>query len=178
MPSASVKRTASAVPAKTAEKPAPKSLAKPTPKPVAKPVVKPATSSAPKVTSGTSVSSPASGGHKTAKPPTVDTPMLRARDLVARVAEATGAKVKDARQIVEATLAELGKALDQGQTLQVPPLGKLSVAPRKGADDTSPIKLKLRRAADPKAKKASKKRLLQSQMKPAKSPPIGRLAQR
>jgi nucleoid DNA-binding protein len=86
--------------------------------------------------------------------------MLRARDLVARVAEATGAKVKDVRDTVEATLAEIGKALDQGQSLQVPPLGKLSVAPRKGADDTSPIKLKLRRAADPKLKKASKKEAL------------------
>ena len=160
MPSASVKKPALAVPAKTAAKSPPKSLAKPTPKPVAKPVIKPATSSAPKVTSGTNVSGAASGGHKTSKPATVDTPMLRARDLVARVAEATGAKVKDARQIVEATLAALGKALDQGQTLQVPPLGKLSVAPRKGADDTSPIKLKLRRAADPKVKKASKKEAL------------------
>jgi nucleoid DNA-binding protein len=86
--------------------------------------------------------------------------MLRTRDLVARVAEATGAKVKDVRGTVEATLAELGKALDQGQSLQVPPLGKLSVAPRKGADDTRPIKLKLRRAADPKVKKASKKEAL------------------
>ena len=86
--------------------------------------------------------------------------MLRTRDLVARVAEATGAKVKDVRGTVEATLAEIGKALDQGHSLQVPPLGKLSVAPRKGADDTSPIKLKLRRAADPKVKKASKKEAL------------------
>ncbi|MFZ9200208.1 MAG: HU family DNA-binding protein [Paracoccaceae bacterium] len=86
--------------------------------------------------------------------------MLRSRDLVARVAEATGAKVKDVRQTVEATLAELGKALDLGHTLQLPPLGKLSVAPRKGADDMSPIKLKLRRASDPVAKKASKKEAL------------------
>jgi nucleoid DNA-binding protein len=89
--------------------------------------------------------------------------MLRTRDLVARVAEATGAKVKDVRETVEATLAELGKALDQGQTLQLPPLGKLSVAPRKGDDDTSPIKLKLRRASDPAVRKASKKEALAEQ---------------
>lgn len=156
MPSASVKKPAAPAPAKTAGKSAPKS----SPKPAVKPAAKDAPRSAPKATTGANVSATASGDNKPAKPVSVDAPMLRARDLVARVAEATGAKVKDVRETVEATLAELGKALDQGQTLQLPPLGKLSVAPRKGADDTSPIKLKLRRAADPKVKKASKKEAL------------------
>ncbi len=158
MPSASIKKTASTVPAKTSAKPPAKSSAKPAPKPAPKPVVRAAPT--PKTASGNNLA-PQESGHKTAsKHVSVDTPMLRARDLVARVAEATGAKVKDVRDTVEATLAELGKALDQGQSLQVPPLGKLSVAPRKGADDTRPIKLKLRRAADPKVKKASKKEAL------------------
>lgn len=156
MPSASVKKPAAPAPAKTAAKSAPKSSAKATPKPAAKDAAR----SAPKTTTGANVSAPASGDNKPAKPVSVDAPMLRARDLVARVAEATGAKVKDVRETVEATLAELGKALDQGQTLQLPPLGKLSVAPRKGADDTSPIKLKLRRASDPAVRKASKKEAL------------------
>ncbi len=160
MPSASVKKPAAPAPAKTAAKSAPKSSAKATPKPAAKPAAKDAARSAPKATTGANVSAPASGDNKPAKPVSVDAPMLRARDLVARVAEATGAKVKDVRETVEATLAELGKALDQGQTLQLPPLGKLSVAPRKGADDTSPIKLKLRRASDPAVRKASKKEAL------------------
>ena len=155
MPSASIKKPASTVPAKTSAKPPAKSSAKPAPKPVAKPVVRGAP--APNAAAGNYVQPPESGHKPSSKPISIDTPMLRTRDLVARVAEATGAKVKDVRDTVEATLAELGKALDQGQNLQVPPLGKLSVAPRKGADDTSPIKLKLRRAADPKAKKASKK---------------------
>ncbi len=158
MPSASIKKPASTVPAKTAAKSPAKSPAKPAPKPVAKPVARAAPT--PKAASGNNVPPPESRDKTSSKPVSTDTPMLRARDLVARVAEATGAKVKDVRDTVEATLAEIGKALDQGQSLQVPPLGKLSVAPRKGADDTSPIKLKLRRAADPKLKKASKKEAL------------------
>ena len=158
MPSASIKKTASTVPAKTAAKSPAKSFAKPAPKPVAKPVAR--GEPTPKAASGNNVPPPESRDETSSKPVSTDTPMLRTRDLVARVAVATGAKVKDVRGTVEATLAELGKALDQGQSLQVPPLGKLSVAPRKGADDTSPIKLKLRRATDPKVKKASKKEAL------------------
>ena len=154
MPSASIKKPASTVPAKTSAKPPAKSPAKPAPKPIVR------AAPTPKAASGNNVPPPESRDKTSSKPVSTDTPMLRARDLVARVAEATGAKVKDVRDTVEATLAEIGKALDQGQSLQVPPLGKLSLAPRKGADDTSPIKLKLRRAADPKVKKASKKEAL------------------
>jgi nucleoid DNA-binding protein len=162
MPSATAPKPATKPAAKTAAKPAAKSSAKSATKPVAKPApkatIKAASSS--KATAISSVTGPSSGGGKTDKAVSVDSPMLRSRDLVARVAEATGAKVKDVRQAVEATLAELGKALDQGQTLQLPPLGKLSVAPRKGADDMSPIKLKLRRSSDPAVKKESKKEAL------------------
>ena len=154
MPSASIKKPASTAPAKTSAKPPAKSPAKPAPKPIVR------AAPTPKAASGNNVPPPESRDKTSSKPVSTDTPMLRARDLVARVAEATGAKVKDVRDTVEATLAEIGKALDQGQSLQVPPLGKLSLAPRKGADDTSPIKLKLRRAADPKVKKASKKEAL------------------
>ena len=154
MPSASIKKPASTAPAKTSAKPPAKSPAKPAPKPIVR------AAPTPKAASGNNVPPPESRDKTSSKPVSTDTPMLRARDLVARVAEATGAKVKDVRDTVEATLAEIGKALDQGQSLQVPPLGKLSLAPRKGADDTSPIKLKLRRATDPKVKKASKKEAL------------------
>lgn len=154
MPSASIKKPASTVPAKSSAKPPAKSPAKPAPKPIVR------AAPTPKAASGNNVPPPESRDKTSSKLVSTDTPMLRTRDLIARVAEATGAKVKDVRDTVEATLAEIGKALDQGQSLQVPPLGKLSVAPRKGADDTSPIKLKLRRAADPKVKKASKKEAL------------------
>lgn len=74
---------------------------------------------------------------------------LRARDLAARVAEATGTKAKDIRTTIEATLNELGKALDAGETLNLPPLGKLRITPGKteGATAAGPMKLRLRRGA-------------------------------
>lgn len=139
--------------AKTATKPPSKPAAKkPAPKPAAKPAVSPAVA--------VKVAEDATSKPKAAKPAVVDGPVLRAKDLVARVAEATGAKVKTVRPLVEATLAELGKALDLGHTLQLPPLGKLSVSPRKSESDTGPIKLKLRRASESSGKKASKKETL------------------
>lgn len=80
--------------------------------------------------------------------------MLRGKDLVARVAEATGAKIKDVRETVEATLSEIGKALDAGEALNLPPLGRVKIAPSKG-DGSQPMKLKLRRgAAEKPAKQA------------------------
>lgn len=139
--------------AKTATKPPSKPAAKkPAPKPAAKPALSPAVA--------VKVTEDATSKPKAAKPAVVDGPVLRGKDLVARVAEATGAKVKTVRPLVEATLAELGKALDLGHTLQLPPLGKLSVSPRKSDTDTSPIKLKLRRASEANGKKASKKETL------------------
>lgn len=155
MPSAPAKSTSSAKSpstTKVAVKPAVKPAAKPAAKkPALKPVAKPASQPAAEA---------ALPAAKAAKPAAVEGPVLRAKDLVARVAEATGAKVKDVRPTVEATLAELGKALDLGHTLQLPPLGKLSVTPRKSATDSSPIKLKLRRAGEGSGKKASKKEAL------------------
>jgi nucleoid DNA-binding protein len=148
--------------AKTAKKTATKSKAKPGTKPVVEPVPTPAVAAVSHAAAGADVTAPNTGG-KTDKAMSGNIPMLRSRDLIARVVEATGGKVRDVRQTVEATLAELGKAVDLGQSLQLPPLGKLLVAPRKGADDMSPIKLKLRRASDPAVKKASKKEALAEQ---------------
>ena len=89
-------------------------------------------------------------GEKPAKPaaskPTAGT-TLRAKDLVARVAEATGAKIKDIKITVEATLSELGKALDAGEALNLPPLGRVKITPAKEEGGSAPMKLKLRRGA-------------------------------
>lgn len=70
---------------------------------------------------------------------------LRGKDFVARVAEATGAKVKDVKTTIDATLAELGRALDAGETLVLPPLGRVSVVPAKADGNAGMIRLKLRR---------------------------------
>jgi hypothetical protein len=74
-----------------------------------------------------------------------DKNMLRTKDLVARVAEATGGKVKDVRDTVGAVLAELGKALDAGAFLNLPPLGKVKIVGTKGEPAGQPLKLKLHR---------------------------------
>lgn len=85
---------------------------------------------------------------------------LKARDLIARVAEATGGKVKDIKPMVEATLAELGKALDAGETLVLPPLGKLRITPPKGEGATGPMKLKLNRGGAAGGRKNPEKEAL------------------
>jgi hypothetical protein len=87
---------------------------------------------------------------------------LRVRDLVDRVAEATGAKKKDTREIVEATLAALGTAIDAGDVLNLPPLGKLRVS-RAASGETGAATLKLRRAGTVKAnEKADKEGLAEA----------------
>ncbi|THD83184.1 DNA-binding protein [Aliigemmobacter aestuarii] len=52
---------------------------------------------------------------------------LKLRPLVDRVITATGAKKKGVKEIVEATLAEIGAALSRGEELNLPPLGKARV---------------------------------------------------
>jgi DNA-binding protein HU-alpha len=103
-------------------------------------------------------------GDKPALRPAAMTPTagatLRARDLAARVAEATGTKAKDIRATIEATLSELGKALDAGETLNLPPLGKLRITPAKAEGGDGPMKLKLRRGAGTAPKKKADKEAL------------------
>ena len=59
--------------------------------------------------------------------------VLRLKDLVDRVATATGTKKPEAKKSVEATLAAISTALQSGSTLALPPLGKLRVARKSGA---------------------------------------------
>lgn len=65
------------------------------------------------------------------------------RALVDRVQAATGGKKKAVREIVEATLQALGDALEKGEALNVPPLGRLTVKREgKGAAGAMTIKVK------------------------------------
>ena len=72
---------------------------------------------------------------------------LRIKDLIDTVAATTGGKKPEVRQIVEATLEAIGKALATGKDLNVPPLGKLRMAKNNG----TVLTLKLRLADGPKA---------------------------
>ena len=70
---------------------------------------------------------------------------LRVKDLVERVSASGDFKKKDVRDIVEATLAELGRALEAGEVLNLPPFGKLRVGRSRDLANGSMMTLKLRR---------------------------------
>lgn len=69
---------------------------------------------------------------------------LKLRELVDRVVEATGAKKKTAKEIVEATLAKLGDALSKGEELNLPGVGKVRVAKSTDREGRSMMTLKVR----------------------------------
>ncbi len=71
---------------------------------------------------------------------------LRLKDLVEKVVASSGAKAKEVRDIVTATLTELAAALERGDALNLPELGKVRVA-RRGDDPegTTSMVLKLRK---------------------------------
>lgn len=74
------------------------------------------------------------------------TQSLRVKDLVERVAAAGAFKKKDVRDIVEATLVELGRALEDGYSLNLPPFGKMHIRNSRATDNgISAMTLKLRR---------------------------------
>lgn len=77
---------------------------------------------------------------------------LKLRELVDRVVGATGAKKKVARELVEATLAQLGAALAKGEELNLPGVGKVRVAKSADKAGRSLMTLKVRSAGAAKAK--------------------------
>ena len=72
-------------------------------------------------------------------------PMLRIRDLVVAVTEATGGKRKDVREIVDATLTVIGDALARGDDMNLPGLGRTRIARTTERDGASHLMLKVRR---------------------------------
>ena len=69
---------------------------------------------------------------------------LRLKDLIERVVAATGGKKKGIKEIVEATLTQMGDALQRGETLHLPNFGKARVA-KAGAAGGGAMTVKLRR---------------------------------
>ena len=68
---------------------------------------------------------------------------LRMKELVDRVVAATGGKKKGVKEIVEATLLQMGEALKKGESLNLPAFGRVRVA-RQGAEGGGAMTLKLR----------------------------------
>jgi DNA-binding protein HU-alpha len=71
---------------------------------------------------------------------------LKKQEIVARVADLSGAKRKDVKVILEATLQVLGEALSKGEELNLPPLGKVKVNRAKAEGGTEILTLRLRRS--------------------------------
>ena len=88
---------------------------------------------------------------RAAKAEKVETgPMItvRKKEFMGRVAEASGKSRAEIRLIVEATLAELGNAFANGETLALPPFGKARVSRQKDIQGGEVIVLRLRRKVD------------------------------
>ncbi|MBE2276036.1 MAG: HU family DNA-binding protein [Rhodobacteraceae bacterium] len=70
---------------------------------------------------------------------------LRIKTLVERVAEATGVPKKELRPVVEAVLTQLGEALERGEELNLPGLGRTKVAKTAERNGAAHLTLKLKR---------------------------------
>lgn len=70
---------------------------------------------------------------------------LKLKQLLTAVVDKTSAKKKDAKDIVEATLAEIASALGKGHSLSLPPLGNLRVvkSQEKGGAKTMVLRLRI-----------------------------------
>ena len=77
---------------------------------------------------------------------------LKLRELISRVVEATGAKKKDAKSVVEATLEQLGAALVKGEELNLPGVGRVRIARSMDKNGLSLMTLKVRGAGAAKKK--------------------------
>lgn len=84
---------------------------------------------------------------------------VRKKDFVERVLDAAGAVNKaQAKAVVDHVLAELGAAIAKGESLILPPLGKLKVAKRTEKDGAghATVKVKTSAASADKANKGAK----------------------
>ena len=75
-------------------------------------------------------------------------PVLRKKEFLERVHAETGARKRDVREIVEATLKHLGQALANGETLALSPLGKVRVNRQMDKGDAEMLIVKIRRDAE------------------------------
>jgi nucleoid DNA-binding protein len=85
---------------------------------------------------------------------------LRIKELLDRVAIATDLNKNKVRTIVEATLTELGKALQAGEGVNLPQLGKIRIVNSRSEDQGTVMTLKLRRMAAKPAGEATGKEAL------------------
>jgi nucleoid DNA-binding protein len=145
--------------AKPAAKAAPKA-AKPMAKAAAKATVSAPRAVAPAVAADPAaemILTPVAAGEKQAR---VAAPQLKKKELVARVVAALDGKKKGGvKEIVEATLAAMGEALQRGESLNIPPFGRARVARQKGEGADQMTTVRLRGAGSKNAPKGGKQAL-------------------
>lgn len=71
--------------------------------------------------------------------------VLQKRQFLSAVAHRAGLRNAQVKQIVEATLAELGDAIAAGRTLALPPLGRARINRQRDVSGSEVITLRLRR---------------------------------
>lgn len=84
---------------------------------------------------------------------------LKKKELIDRVMAVTGGKKKDVKEVIEATLAVLGAALQSGEGLNLPPFGKARIAKSKGEGTSAAMTVKLRGAGTKRAPQDRKQAL-------------------
>ncbi|ALG91935.1 hypothetical protein TQ29_10995 [Actibacterium sp. EMB200-NS6] len=71
---------------------------------------------------------------------------MRKKELIDRVVEVSGMKKKDVKPIVEATLAVLGAALSNEETMNLPPMGKIVINRKKDLANGEVLMTRIRRS--------------------------------
>lgn len=80
--------------------------------------------------------------------PVVSGPMMRKPELVDAVIAKTGMKKKDVKPIIEAALAVLGSALQDGRELNLEPMGKIKINRAKKMSEGQVMVAKIRQPKD------------------------------
>ena len=80
--------------------------------------------------------------------PVVSGPILRKRELIDQVVKKSGIKKKDAKPVVEAMLAVMGAALQDGRELNLQPMGKIKVNRERKRPEGKVLIARIRQAKD------------------------------
>jgi nucleoid DNA-binding protein len=92
------------------------------------------------------VTEPAAAADAAGAPAAEKAPSLKIKDLVTRVTEATGAKRKDVKVMVEATLKVLGEAMARGEDMNLPGFGRTRITRSAEKDGAAHLTMKVKRA--------------------------------
>ena len=84
-----------------------------------------------------------------------DPNMIKKKDIYDHVSVSTGLRKRDVREAVDSLLEYIHKCLEDGKTVQMPPLGKIkSIERGSGENAKTHYKLMLKRSGDPEKKSA------------------------